>query len=54
MDEIQAIAMRLATSGSEESRRKVVDGLRDLSLAIESPHDTLQRIMFMVRLHTIV
>ena len=49
MEEITNIVNRLASDANESSRRKLIDGLRDLSYTIETPHDTLQRIMFTVR-----
>ena len=54
MEEITNIVNRLLSDGAEESRRKLIDGLRDLSYTIEDPHDTLQRIMFTVRTRSLV
>lgn len=38
----------LFSSADEVARKKILVGLRDLMYAIESPDDTLQRIMFLV------
>lgn len=48
MEEITNTVTRLAKDVDEEGRKKLADGLRDLSFSLETPHDTLQRIMFMV------
>jgi demethylsterigmatocystin 6-O-methyltransferase len=38
----------LSSSADEVARKKILVALRDLMYAIESPDDTLQRIMFLV------
>ena len=42
-------AKRLANNLSEQEREKLIDALRDLSYSLETPDDTMQRIMYMVR-----
>jgi hypothetical protein len=37
-----------ANKADEAGRKKIIDGLRDLAYSIESPEDTMQRIMFQV------
>jgi demethylsterigmatocystin 6-O-methyltransferase len=37
-----------ANKADESGRKKIIDGLRDLAYSIESPEDTMQRIMFQV------
>ena len=37
-----------ASKADEAGRKKIIDGLRDLALSIESSEDTMQRIMFQV------
>ena len=41
-------AKHLADTVSEKERKKLIDGLRELSYSIETPDDTLQRIMYSV------
>ena len=41
-------AKRLANSASEVERKKLIDGLRDLSYSLETPDDTMQRVMYLV------
>lgn len=39
----------MARMANEADRRKILDGIRDLAYSIESPKDTTDRIMFLVR-----
>ena len=48
MEAIIDQAKRLAGNVSEQERKKLIDGLRDLSYSLETPDDTMQRIMYMV------
>lgn len=43
MDAIVAQIQNLAKAADEAGRKKVIDTLRDLQYAIETPYDTLQR-----------
>jgi hypothetical protein len=53
MDAIVAQVQKLAANADEAGRKKVIDALRDLSYAIETPYDTLQRFAGLVsRLNT--
>lgn len=38
----------LAKGADEAGRRKILDGLRDLALSLETPQDTMQRISYIV------
>lgn len=48
MEAIADQAKRLAGNVSEQERKKLIDGLRDLSYSLETPDDTMQRIMYLV------
>ena len=48
MEEVTRTVKRLASDADELSRRKLIDGLRDLSYSIETPNDTLERVAFLV------
>lgn len=48
MDALLAQIKTLTASADEAGRMKVIDGLRDLAISIESPEDTMQRIMYQV------
>ena len=41
-------AKRVASNANEAERRKIIDGLRDLSYSLETPDDTMQRVMYLV------
>ena len=43
-DQIRA----LAQDANEATRKKVLDGLRDLTYSLETPQDSIQRIIFYV------
>ncbi|KAK0506920.1 hypothetical protein JMJ35_010620 [Cladonia borealis] len=47
MEGLMDQAQRLAETDNEQERKKLIDGLRDLSYSIETPDDTMQRIMYM-------
>ena len=49
MDTFISLAKTLAKDADEAGRKKVLDTLRDVAYSIESPEDTIQRIMFYVR-----
>lgn len=49
MDTFLSLAKTLADDVDEAGRKKVLDTLRDVAYSIESPEDTIQRIMFYVR-----
>ena len=49
MDAIVAQVQALANNADEAGRLKLVDGLRDLSYSIESPRDSMHRLMYTVR-----
>ena len=48
MEAIIDQAKGLAKNASEQERKKLIDALRDLSYSLETPDDTMQRIMYMV------
>ena len=48
MEALMDQAKHLADTVSEQERKKLIDGFRDLSYSIETPYDTMQRIMYMV------
>ena len=50
MDALIEQAQHLASSSDEAGRKKLIDAFRNLSYALESPDDTLQRIMYYVSL----
>lgn len=39
---------RMASNANEVERKKIIDGLRDLSYSLETPDDTLQRVIYLV------
>lgn len=41
---------RLVEAGDEKTRKDVLDALQKLSVSIETPDDTVQRLTFYVRL----
>ena len=49
METFIAQAKHLASTVDEAGRKKLSDTLRELSVAIESPSDTMQRLRFAVR-----
>ena len=48
MEDLMDEAKRLAENVNEQERKKLIDGLRDLSYSIETPDDTMNRIMYLV------
>ncbi|KAF7508283.1 hypothetical protein GJ744_009428 [Endocarpon pusillum] len=46
MDSLSSQVRASASRANEAERKKIIDGLRDLAFSIESPEDTMQRIMF--------
>lgn len=49
MDAFIAQGKALVASADEAGRKKALDCLRDLAYEIESPEDTIMRIMFYVK-----
>lgn len=49
MENFLSLAKAIAKNADEADRKKVLDTLRDVAYSIESPEDTIQRIMFSVR-----
>jgi demethylsterigmatocystin 6-O-methyltransferase len=49
MDALIAEVKRLAVNADEKSRRQIMDSLHNLAYSIETPQDTIQRIMYSVR-----
>jgi demethylsterigmatocystin 6-O-methyltransferase len=49
MDRIAEQVRALARGADNTTRKTILDSLRDLSLSLETPHDTLQRICYTVR-----
>ena len=48
MDVFLSLAKTVANDTDEAGRKKVLDILRDVAYSIESPEDTIQRVMFYV------
>lgn len=48
MDALISQVKHEAISVDEAGRQKILDGLRDLAMSIETPEDSMQRIMFLV------
>ena len=48
MESIIEDVKRLASNSDENGRKKLIDSLRELSYSIETPDDTLQRLMYTV------
>lgn len=49
MENFLSLAKTIARNADEAGRKKLLDTLRDVAYSIESPEDTIQRIMFSVR-----
>lgn len=49
MEDVIDRVKRLAHETDERGRQQLIDGLRDLSYSIETPDDTLERILNLVR-----
>ena len=49
VDAIVALAKTLTKEEDEAERKKLLDTLRDVAYSIESPENTMQRIMFYVK-----
>lgn len=49
MEDVINSVKHLASNADEAGRKKIIDGLRELSYSIETPDDTVQRLMYMVR-----
>ncbi len=49
VDAIVALAKSLTKEEDEAERKTLLDTLRDVAYSIESPEDTMQRIMFYVQ-----
>lgn len=49
MEEVSDTVRHLASGINENGRKKLIDGLRDLSYSIETPDDTLHRLKYMVK-----
>lgn len=47
MEEVISSVNRLASETNEAGRKKLIDGLRDIANSLETPDDTLQRLMYM-------
>jgi hypothetical protein len=50
MDAIANQIKNLASHADDAERKLILDSLRKVSDAIESPQDTMQRLMYLVRL----
>lgn len=50
MEALTQEVRRLVEAGDEKTRKDVLDALHKLSVSIESPDDTVQRLTFYVRL----
>ena len=48
MDALFSQIRVLAENANEAARKQILDGLRDLSYSIETPQDSIQRIIFYV------
>lgn len=49
MDALFAQAREAAKTADEAQRKKLIDDLRDLAIELETPWDSMQRIMYLVR-----
>lgn len=49
MDAFIAQAKALVKTADEAGRKKILDTLREVSYSLESPQDSAQRIMYLVR-----
>ena len=49
MDKLIAQVKHDADTGDEAVRKKLLQSLRELAFSIESPEDTIQRVMFEVQ-----
>lgn len=50
MDAIANQIKNLASDGDDAERKLILDSLRKVSDAIETPQETMQRLMYLVRL----
>ena len=50
MESVTKHVKKLVRKADEKQRKEILDGLRNLAYSIESPEDTIQRIMFLVRI----
>jgi demethylsterigmatocystin 6-O-methyltransferase len=50
MDSVLSSVQTLASNADEAGRKKIIDGLRDLAISLETPWDAMQRIMYLVGL----
>ena len=50
MEEVVNSVQRLASNATQIGRRNIIDRLQELCYSIETPDDTLTRLMFMVGL----
>ena len=50
MDSVISQVKKLAGTADELTRKEMIVGLRDLASSLESTDDTIERIMFLVRL----
>lgn len=50
MDDLAAHVKAAAATADEAGRKKIIDDLRDLSIELETPWDSMQRIMYLVRI----
>lgn len=48
MDKVAAEVREIASTANDAERRKLLDDLRELQYSLESPHDTLNRIIYYV------
>ena len=48
METVIAQVKRLAGNANEATRKQMIDQLRELSYSLETPDDTLQRVMYLV------
>ena len=52
MDLITAQVQKVAGTADETTRKKLIDTLRNLSISLEEPGDTIQRIAYLVSCFT--
>lgn len=50
MDALITHVKATAANADEAGRKKIIDDLRDLSIELETPWDSMQRIMYLVRI----
>jgi demethylsterigmatocystin 6-O-methyltransferase len=48
METMMEYVTSMAKSADEAGRKAIIDGLRDLAISLETPWESMQRIMYLV------